>query len=796
MTKKIFVGMSAMAMLFATSCQDDMNLPGNVGETTTVAFNVSTPEIGTRAYSDGQTTTVLQYAVYDAQGNILPQLKKMDATIDIKANVELELTTGDTYTVIFWAEAPYAPYDVDFEAKTMTVDYTDAVSNDENRDAFYAAHTFTVSGAQTENVQLRRPFAQLNIGTSDYANADKAGYTPTKSAVTVKTLGNTLNLWDGTVSGNPEEVIVNFDYADIVKTEVFPVDDTKYDYLAMNYLLVGADQEVVDIEFGYTETDANAAKTRTVGSVPVQRNYRTNIYGKLLTSTVDVNVEIEPEYNGALTADDLQLAAAVGGEVTLENDIELDAPLNVQANMTLNLNGKTITAANAKGDGAVIEVAEGVSAKLVGGTIKSTKYNGDAAINNAGELVLENITIEGAPLADGDYSAYAVISSGKLTIGEGVNVSADRGCLKFSGAGETVINGGNFTNNDISPRSLTSHVVDVENGGTHKLTINGGTFKHLHATTSGGVVICNRTKGTVYVNGGNFSGGNYYGNNNLSDYGYGGTFVVTGGTYSAKPAAKYIAAGYNVVVKDSKYYVVPEEAAVVTTAEELGEAINEGKTTIALTAGTYVIPNTAKGKTLAFVGTGNPEDVKVAVTKVGNGGENCDYGLDGSTVTFDGVTITTNSSTYIGYARCNGTYNNCVINGTYTLYGESVFNNCEFNVSGDVYNIWTWGAPKATFNNCTFNCDGKSMLLYGQANTKLTMNNCVFNDNGGLNELKAAIEIGNDYNTSYELIVNNATVNGFAINDKGINTNTTLWANKNSMGNDKLNVVVDGVDVY
>ena len=361
MTKKIFVGMSAMAMLFATSCQDDMNLPGNVGETTTVAFNVSTPEIGTRAYSDGQTTTVLQYAVYDAQGNILPQLKKMDATIDIKANVELELTTGDTYTVIFWAEAPYAPYDVDFEAKTMTVDYTDAVSNDENRDAFYAAHTFTVSGAQTENVQLRRPFAQLNIGTSDYANADKAGYTPTKSAVTVKTLGNTLNLWDGTVSGNPEEVIVNFDYADIVKTEVFPVDDAKYDYLAMNYLLVGADQEVVDIEFGYTETDANAAKTRTVGSVPVQRNYRTNIYGKLLTSTVDVNVEIKPEYNeedyliynvvvDGASYDDFATAAAKAME--LDKPIELIQNVTIDADntitvpagktLTLNLNGYTL----------------------------------------------------------------------------------------------------------------------------------------------------------------------------------------------------------------------------------------------------------------------------------------------------------------------------------------------------------------------------------------------------------------------------------------------------------------------
>ena len=87
-------------------------------------------------------------------------------------------------------------------------------------------------------------------------------------------------------------------------------------------------------------------------------------------------------------------------------------------------------------------------------------------------------------------------------------------------------------------------------------------------------------------------------------------------------------------------------------------------------------------------------------------------------------------------------------------------------------------------------------MLYGTANTKLTLNDCTFNDNGGLTDLKAAIEIGNDYGKSYELIVNNTTVNGYEINDKGIVTGTTLWANKNSMAQDKLNVVVDGVDVY
>jgi len=274
------------------------------------------------------------------------------------------------------------------------------------------------------------------------------------------------------------------------------------------------------------------------------------------------------------------------------------------------------------------------------------------------------------------------------------------------------------------------------------------------------------------------------------------TIYVKNATVAARVyAAQTSAYGYEVkILGDAADGSDASAVEKVSNDTQLADAIADGASTVVLSSGDYVIPYAAKGKTgLTFVGTGN---TNVVVTKVGAGGENCDYGLDGSTVTFENITITTNSSTYIGYARCNATYNNCTINGTYTLYGNSVFNNCEFNVSGDVYNIWTWGAPTATFNNCTFNSDGKAVLLYGTVDTKLTMNDCVFNDNGGLTDLKAAIEIGNDYGRSYELIVNNATVNGYEINDKGINTGSTLWANKNSMSTDKLNVVIDGVDVY
>ena len=284
MKKLLLVLAAAFAMV---ACQTDINEVGVVaGGEVDVTFEVGTPVA--RAYSDGETATVLQYAVYDAAGNEL-EILRGTKNFKLSTTVGFKLVTGNTYSVIFWAAAPNAPYSVDFANKTMTVDYNGAVSNAENRDAFYKYHSFTVNGAQTETIELRRPFAQLNIGTKDYEAAENAGYVPTQSSVVVKNVYSTLNLATGAVA---DDVVATFGLADIKKDEEFPVDG--YEYLAMNYLLVAAEKTVVDVEFTYT--DGADAKTRTVGSVPVQRNYRTNIYGQLLTSDVDINVVIKPEY--------------------------------------------------------------------------------------------------------------------------------------------------------------------------------------------------------------------------------------------------------------------------------------------------------------------------------------------------------------------------------------------------------------------------------------------------------------------------------------------------------------------
>ena len=508
------------AGVLATSCVKDLQV--NNGGDAVVSFNVGAPEIATKAFSDGMSATVLQYAVYDEAGVELTDLTVTDAVINGSATVDLQLTTGNTYSIIFWAAAEGAPYKVDFAAKTMKVDYEGALSNAENRDAFYKYHTFTVTGAQTETIELKRPFAQLNIATADYAAAKSAGYEPTKSAVTVKSIYSTLNLWTGEVA---DEAVVTYDYAAIPAGETFPVEG--YDYLSMNYLLVAADKALVDIEFGYTETDAAAAKTRTVGSVPVQRNHRTNIYGNLLTSDVDINVEIKPEYDEPdYEADDFMLALAVGGELDMENDIDLgSAYVNINKGVVINANGNTLNVAEGQVAGYGALVSEGAT----------------AIFNDA------NIVSGGA----------------------GINVQA---------GSKVEFNGGSIVVNSDTNSGQRYIFYAAQNGTV--VTINGGTFSFTHPIRKI-AYICADWNAKVYVTGGEFGAPCQHPSwKEPIVEANGGEVIISGGTFGFDPTA-WLANGYKAVDKDGKWYVIAEEATAVATSDtELREALKNNENVV------------------------------------------------------------------------------------------------------------------------------------------------------------------------------------------------------------------------
>ena len=766
MNKKYYYGLFAAGMLFATSCSNDELTQVQSGEYAEVSISLGVEEVaGSRAISDGSGADELYYSVFDADGNRITTIQQVHReNVDFPTTETITLAKGQTYQVAFWAQ------DNDCEAYTVsddmnvTVNYA-GINNDETRDAFFKTVKFTVNGSTALDVELTRPFAQINVGVdaADWNAAVASGIEIKESNVTIKQAASAINLVTGKVS-KPLDVVYT---TAAIPNEPLKANNGTYNWLSMSYILVfdgsetGAeDATLTSLEYKFSPKQGKGNPITFkdgLNNVPVKRNWRTNILGKILTGDIQFNITIDPIYDNDInypngSAQELELAAKMGGTVTLNEDVTLSAPLNVAADMILNLNGKTISGNVVKGDGAVVKIAEGVTAKIFGGFIKSTNVNGAAAIDNAGKLTLKDVKIEGAPLADDGYSAYAVISSGNLFIEEGTEVTAERGCLKFSGVGETVINGGLFTNKDIGARTLTSHVVDVEDGGTHKLTINSGTFQHLHATTSGGVVICNRTKGTVYVNGGNFSGGYYYGNNNLSDYGYGGTFSVKGGTYTAKPADKYIADGYRVFTNGDKYVVVAGDVtAVAKTAEELTAALKaEVEKINVVLLNNIDLPISSLGQQ-----TGGSGEYKL-------GGENTEY----ITIDLNGhkLNITTTYWSAIGAKNDEALFT--IKNGTMTSTGNSA---------------GTWNAWDVRFSNCKYvieNVTFEKEVALDNVGKSTTLKNVTINGTGDKYALWITAEGQNV--TIDGLTINSTTGRGIKIDEQYVGTPEKVTLNINN----------------
>ena len=205
----------------------------------------------------------------------------------------------------------------------------------------------------------------------------------------------------------------------------------------------------------------------------------------------------------------------------------------------------------------------------------------------------------------------------------------------------------------------------------------------------------------------------------------------------------------------------------------------------------------AKSRDVTFVGDGS-QTVDVAKNApAAEGAKHLNY-QRGSTFTFENLTIENGTDTYDGIVCDELTYKNCTIKGVTTLYGKATFINCTFeNTMANQYSIWTWGGTAVTFENCTFNTNGKAILLFGEEKTtNLTVNNCVFNDRNNGAAGKAAIEIGEaNYgkHNKFTVVINGSTVaSGFAV---GQNTNSKLWANKNSMGAAHLTVTINGTQI-
>lgn len=351
-TKYILAAALAMLALGCNKEQVTEAVPD--GAEVGVTFTAELPGMQTKAIGDGLTAKNLIVEVYEdetgAAGTHIAALHQTATFTALKADVKFSLVKGKTYHFIFWAQADDAPYIFDPETKKVAINYTGA-ANDEKRDAFYAVKTLKVTGPATEPVQLHRPFAQVNFGTSDSAAATVAGVTPTASLFTATDAASSFDVFAG-VGTDP--VRISFTEATLPAEQLTLKDGTSYTYLAMNYFIpAGKLSETHVSNLSATFKGASDDVVISVPSAKVQANYRTNIVGNLLTDQVVFNVEIVPAFEQPDEDIDLQniskLSAlktlvANGGSAKLVEDIEIDSPLVLtgDADVTIDLNGHSI----------------------------------------------------------------------------------------------------------------------------------------------------------------------------------------------------------------------------------------------------------------------------------------------------------------------------------------------------------------------------------------------------------------------------------------------------------------------
>ena len=311
-----------MLALAFSSCSSDVDEPAQNGNGDLYTIELQLPSDlqtrATNAYGDGQfgdgtKATALHFAVYEIGGQADPVYTEEDITNPQEFfkgqqsnKVTLRLVNGRQYEMICWADVPgnkYYTFNKD-NNKSVTVDYQGLESNCENRDAFYGyakiAANGAVTGAISQEIVLTRPFAQVNLGTDDLKNkAVIAAYgDDMKIEAKVDLDYNTLNLVSGEVTGDNTATDLTFSAQAVPDAKYkFPYqpdsNPTQYDYANMAYVLVPADRDAINVTYTFYK-DKDVVTTLPVTNVPVQRNYRTNIFGSIFTSPAELTIKIDP----------------------------------------------------------------------------------------------------------------------------------------------------------------------------------------------------------------------------------------------------------------------------------------------------------------------------------------------------------------------------------------------------------------------------------------------------------------------------------------------------------------------
>lgn len=799
--KKFFYSVLAAAtMLFtATSCSQDEEIVGGGntpdGKGQKVTFTVGMPEeANSRAIADGVSVgggnkaDNLIWALYEKDKNVRLDFGHVPGTKNTTTGkheftAEITMVKGLTYNVLFFAyddekcafELASTPEETDLTALKLKT--ADLVANEEGYDAFVKCHEFKLGGKT--DVVLTRPFAQVNAATTvaDLDKAKKLQAVVTKSELVINGVPTQYNVLTGETTAKADltyqanVILTNYQAAadahpneDITVVEN-SVENT-YKYLAMAYVLAGetatsnASTHQATFNFYRGTNGDDLMRTIEIVNLPIQRNWRTNVIGDLLTKEESFKITIDHIFTGDHNVNGEEEDATTSTVATVA---ELQAAIDAASGPTIIKFEQDIDANSSRSAAASISITqkEGVDLVIDG---CGFKFNGVMTVNGDGRstgketLTFNNINFETTDSDTDEDTRWSFIDAPSKLNG------------KYNYSHNVTIENCTFTNTV----ETTYHVGSASFTGTYNLEMKNCTAINMHSILQ--VQSCDNTAVVDNIKTINCKNGVSFGNtayptisnSEINSNAYGirgdgnasrGNLVIKNTTINADVPViirKVTMDGYKVALEgntvldakglyhvvfteksDDVAYVAPTKSWSVTGAEgfnvypmeegaamsanstaQLTAAIKAGATSIKLAAGNYEMPDGSEsvnlqGKTLTITGT---KETVIDVSNV----DTRDQFVTGATMSFEGVTLNFHDGSgyiYMGFANTASlTYKDCHINGLQFLYGENVtFEDCVLDSrsnTGEPHAVWTYGAKNISFTKCDFYYGNRAINCY------------------------------------------------------------------------------------
>ncbi|MFR9611747.1 MAG: DUF6562 domain-containing protein [Rikenellaceae bacterium] len=607
--------------------------------------------------------------------------------------------------------------------KGITASYDNYKGNDESRDAFFANKLGVTieSSVVLSDIYLTRPFGQLNVLTAltDVPTDMYPKYVQISSSTP---LADTFDVYSGETSISDEtSTLNNFKWSLAEAAIDGEVDDAGLMHLSTDYIFAPnyddvVKQQLVDFEMSFYKDDTASSIINTntnFKSIPIQRNYRTNVSGELLTKQGTINVTIDPTFIESDITKEFTEVASVAELATLMASVD--------------------------------EIAKADASYVVAGVVEAEADSDDNSSNTA-TITIPDLT------ATGDTSRSIELKEG---VADGVTLTITTATPTSDESDPDVvyitIPTTDSAGNDITTENL---VINLPNSTVYingvlydpEVSTSGDTFIIQEGATVDGLTI---NKGNVDVYGtlkGYVKLGE--GNESATVTVYTATADVSGVTKSESTTDYGWAAGITVVYVDPSQPIQNVTSGISYSATQFQAAIDAAADgdVIELAAGVYNETNIKINKTLTIKGA------QAGVSALSSSRD---------------IDVTTNETVFTGnFSSVGATDKTVVVDGVYFLGGSQY-------TATEVYNFTVVSTDKVEVTNCMAK-DINRYLIYNNTTSSL-INELVVTNNKFFGDYDESTKYDADDLLIYVNMVKSLTVTGnyLSSSSRGVNIAVT-----------------------